>query len=75
MAARTSSSDGGSKVEHAVDIGGDEPIIPILNAPVDFIAGDYVSIRHAGSAEEPLEDGYSGGGETSGRDIGAGAHE
>ena len=62
-------------MEHAVDIGGDEPIIPILNAPVDFNAGDYVSFHHAGSAEESLEDGYSGGGETAGRDFGAGAHE
>ena len=62
-------------MEHAVDIGGDEPSIPILNAPVDFNAGDYVTFYHAGSAEESLEDGYSGGGETTRRDIGAGIYE
>jgi hypothetical protein len=62
-------------VEHAVDIGGDEPIVPILNAPVDFIACNHVPVRHAGSAEESLEDGYSGRGETTRRDIGAGIYE
>ena len=62
-------------MEHAVDIGGDEPIIPILNAPVDFNASNHVPICHAGSAEESLKDGYSGGGETTRRDIGAGIYE
>ena len=58
-------------MEHAVDIGGDEPVIPILNSPVDFFAYDCFPVCHAGSAEESLKDGYSGGGETTGDYFGA----
>ena len=62
-------------MEHAVDIGGDEPVVPILNAPVDFFTYNYIPVCHAASAEESLKDGYSGGGETTRRNIGARVYE
>ena len=62
-------------MEHAVDFGGDEPIVHILNPPVDFFADDSFPVLHAGSAEESLKDGHSGGSETTGNHLCARIHE
>ena len=53
-------------MEHAVDFGGDESIVPILNSPANFIDYDYVPVCDAGPAEKSIKDSYSGRSETTG---------